>query len=185
MAIKYTKNYWDKQNSITSWELSTYEERKESIINFKNAQKKIAKGANNPISYEEMLLGKKELVAEAILSTEKSHKDYNVDKKDMFSFDPENISNSELYDDITDQIDIQAQVQFLQLYYDSYMNNTNSDAIWRLGSLKGSLNNIDINDTKFCELVEGAVMTRSNMSYAYNWNYVNQGGVKNIIDIKT
>jgi hypothetical protein len=176
VAIKYTKNYWDKQNSITSWELSTYEERKESIINFKNAQKKIAKGANNPISYEEMLLGKKELVAEAILSTEKSHKDYNVDKKDMFSFDPENISNSELYDDITDQIDIQAQVQFLQLYYDSYMNNTNSDAIWRLGSLKGSLNNIDINDTKFCELVEGAVMTRSNMSYAYNWNYVNQGG---------
>lgn len=175
MAIEYSKNYWENEKSETIWEVSSYQERKDAVLNFTSAQRKIARGTNDTSGYQEMLEGKKAWADSVIFEKEKSQADFELLRKNN-GLSGENIQNVEEYNTIINEVNLQSQIEYLQLYYDSYMMTNNSDAQWRLGNLQGTLKNAKITDEKFGEVINGSVQTRSNMSYMYDWQYLNQNG---------
>lgn len=177
MAIEYTKNYWTKNKSETSWEVSSFTERKASVINYFSAQRKIARNVGGVANYQEMLEGKKAFADSLISEKERSKSDFDILKKNN-GLSGENIQNVEEYNTIMDEVDLQSQVEYLQLYYDSYMMNSNSDAQWRLGSLLGDIRTNGISDERFGEIVNKSVSTRSNMTYMYDWKFLNEQGAK-------
>ena len=61
MAIQYNKDFWERPKTLTSHELSSYEERKNNLIDYTLAQKNIARGTMSTTDYQEMLAGKKTL----------------------------------------------------------------------------------------------------------------------------
>ena len=175
MAINYTKEYWSKSQSDTSWELSTFTERRNSVINYLSAQRKIARSVNSVGNYQEMLAGKKAWADKVISKQEKSKQEFDLLKKNNDA-DISDIKDIEEYNTITKEVDLQSQIEYIQMYYDSYMLNSNSDAQWRLGNLQGGLKEVRITDNTFGEVINGSVQTRSNMSYMYDWNYITEQG---------
>lgn len=173
MAIEYTKEYWTSGNTDTTWNISSFKERKDSVINYFSAQRKLSSGAVDAMSFQSMLEGMKAGKDSTITEIEKSKSDYELMKNG-------NIVNSEGLQDsaemakIYGELDLQTQVEYLQLYYDSYMTGTNSDAQWRLGNVTGTLRTVDLVENAFTNSIQGSLRTRSNLTYAYDWKFLNQ-----------
>lgn len=173
MAIQYNKDFWERPKTLTSHELSSYEERKSNLIEYTLAQKNIARGTMSTTDYQEMLAGKKAWANSIMSEKDKTQSDFTALNNDVSLLDdPSNVDN---YNAIVKSVHDQAVKEFLKSYYAAYMGK-NSDIKWRLGELIGEINKVDISDERFGEIISGAVSTRSNMTYMYDWNYTAEDG---------
>lgn len=176
MALEYNKDYWQKSKTLTSWQLSTFKERKNAVILFNSAQKRISRKVPDAAAYGDLLSGKKAFADEVVRKKPKSKSDFDLTRNGAV-LEVGDVDDVALVNQVLKEVNNQKQVEFLQLYYDCYMNNTNSDAQWRLGNILGSLKGRNLTDSAFGEIVHGSIPSRSNMSYTFPWNYVNEVGV--------
>lgn len=164
MAIEYTREYWDKNYSTIN-HLSPFGERLLNSQNYNLANSTIYNGAVEPTTYAELLSGKKAFNDSIISERDKTQSDLDFVKDTGLS--PDDFSNTEEYAKITKEVDLQSQLQYLQMYYDSYMLTQNGDAQWRLGEVLGTYKTVNKDDDIFRTMVNGSVKTRSNMSFCY------------------
>ena len=80
MAIEYTKEYWTSGNTDTTWNISSFKERKDSVINYFSAQRKLSSGAVDAMNFQSMLEGMKAGKDSTITEIEKSKSDYELMK---------------------------------------------------------------------------------------------------------
>lgn len=169
MAIEYTKDFWNKQNSTIN-HLSPFNERLISAQNYSLVNSTIYNGAISPIGYADLLNGKKAFNDSVISERDKTQSDLDFIKNTGLS--SSDVSDTDEVSKIKKEIDLQSQVQYLQMYYDSYMLTQNGDAQWRLGDVTGTYKTVNKDDNVFNTIINGSVKTRSNMSFCYKADYV-------------
>lgn len=124
-------------------------------------------------SYLDLLKGKKLYVDKIMTKKARTQLAY---KNASVNVD-EDLNDNEVLVDLKKQIDHEAQLKALKMYYDMYMSESYSDIKWRLGSIVGTVEDVGIDDEKFGTLLRGQNYTRSNMSIMYEKLYTRFGKV--------
>lgn len=127
----------------------------------------IKKGESSIDSYQSMLDGKKLWQDTYQTKIEKTRNEYDSLSNGNFS----TYQNDETFNEIQQSLNIEAQLKYLKLYFNSYMGNQNADSQWRLGNIKGYLNT-DSEDSD--TLVNNELYTRSDTSFSFNWDYLDE-----------
>lgn len=164
------KSFWiDKTNDFD--QVTSFIEREEQLKKLPTMNLHLANpqtiSKNSMSSYLEMLKGRR-LGADQIIfnknKTKSAYKNVALPLEDDFI-------NDEQVTELVTQIDYQTQLKTLKMYYDMYMSETYSDIKWRLGSIKGTVEDLTKFDDDVALLNEGKNYTRSNMSMMYEKYY--------------
>lgn len=181
MAIEYTRSFWESGYTNTEQELTSFYERKTSNTDYNDAQIWVSnpttRGDDTTESYAELLAGKKAFSDQVMSKTARTHKDLQMLAKGNNV--PSDLMNDPVYQSTMKSLDNQKQLQFLKLYFDSYMAGMQSDIQWRLGNIKGLARETNLTDEKFGQLSNGAAFHRASMSHVYNWKYNNYDNIIN------
>ena len=168
------KKYWTEKTHDYE-QLTSLQERERQLLKINTIYKYIANPSTiqdeTTKSYIDFLKGKKVSADKVIFEKEKTLSAY---KNADISID-EDLNDNEVLGQITQQVNYEAQLKSLKLFYNMYMSESYSDIKWRLGSIKGTVEDVDYNDDKFGLLLNGKNYTRSNMSLLYNKYYTKNG----------
>lgn len=177
MAIEITEGFYINGRSDVQKALSTFPERKNAQARFQDVQNYIVnpalRGNASAESFASFLAGKKLWADTHVSKIEKTLQEYqNLASGKVV---PSDVMNDPIYNSMMEKINVQAQLKYLQMYYDSYMAEVNSDMQWRLGNVKAVLKDPRLDDSMRGMMVNGHVFTRSNLSVQYDWEYQSQG----------
>ena len=152
---------------------STLFERYDEYVNYLAASKYIAKpiikededdeGRPIDLSFFDILQHKK-IDSQTRSMTEKQRLEDDLQK----TIDGDlNEDLTEEANEVLQQINDQAKLKFLQMYYDAYMAPKVSDAKWRLGAVTGTVMDSALPD-ELGTIKDGSMYTRSNFAVPYN-----------------
>lgn len=107
-----------------------------------------------------------------ISKTEKEEEEMKSLLSGSFSYGVDEEAN-----ELLRQLDQEAQLKFLQMYYDSYMSPEASDLKWRLGDATGVVMDTAYND-ELGTIQDGAIYTRSNFAVPFEKYFWSNGKLK-------
>ena len=107
-----------------------------------------------------------------ISKTEKEEKEMQSLLSGSFSYGVDEEAN-----ELIRQLDQEAQLKFLQMYYDSYMSPEASDLKWRLGDATGVVMGT-AHDDELGTIQDGAMYTRSNFAVPFEKYFWSNGKLK-------
>lgn len=144
---------------------STLYERLDEYKNFISAQQFISA----PVQRDDFNLSWFNILESKKISSQ----DRIISEKQRLEEDLQNLANGTLNEDLTeeanllmDQVDNEARLKFLQLYFDAYMAPKVSDAKWRLGEVTGVVMDNASTD-ELGHIIDGQVYTRSNFAIPF------------------
>jgi hypothetical protein len=169
------KRFWTTETYTDQIEVATIYERLQEYINFNKVTHTISAPIASDIpafDYFNILKAKKI-----------SSQDKTLSKQEKLEDDVRNLEKGMINEDLTEeanailtQINIEAQLKFLQLYFDAYMSPRLSDNQWRLGTVTGTVLESDFTEENNLHMiVDGKIYTRSQFAIPYYRQYIENG----------
>jgi hypothetical protein len=170
-----TRRFWTEETYTDQIEIATIYERLQEYINFNKVTQTISAPIASDIpafDYFNILKAKKISSQDKVMS-----------KSEKLADDVKNLEEGMINEDLTEeanavltQINIEAQIKFLQLYFDAYMSPKLSDNQWRLGTVTGSVLETDFTEENNLHMIrDGKIYTRSQFAIPYFRQYLENG----------
>jgi hypothetical protein len=169
------KRFWTTNTYTGPYEVATLYERIQEYLNYSKA----AKVMSMPIAGDLAAFDYFNILKSKKISTQ----DKTLSKQQKLEDDVRNLEKGMLNEDLTEeanvifnQINIEAQIKFLQLYFDAYMAPKLSDNQWRLGTVTGTILESDFTEENNLHMIQaGAIYTRSQFAIPYTRQYIDAG----------
>jgi hypothetical protein len=160
-------NFWNADSFSDPTLYSNMFERLKETSVFSQAQRLIS----NPI---QRAMGADLTFFDVLMGKKIDSQDRVISQQERLEEQLDNLQNGMINENLDDEvqavkqeIDNEAKIKFLQLYFDSYMAPLQSDSNWRLGPVTGTMLETDATDLNLGIVNRGEMYTRSNFAIPF------------------